>query len=150
MAQTLTRLLVHTIFSTRNRANLIKPDLEPDLHAYMGGICRNLDSPLLAAGGTANHVHLLISVSKNISLADLLRDVKKDSSRWTKSNGSDFGDFAWQEGYGAFTIGESQVEDLKNYLARQKEHHQTVSYEDEFLAFLKKYNMPYDDRYMWT
>jgi putative transposase len=150
MAQTLTRLLVHVIFSTKNRANLIKPEIEPELYAYMGGICRNRGSALLAAGGTANHVHLLVSLAKTIALADLLMDVKKDSSKWIKTRGASFADFQWQEGYGAFTIGESQVDDLKGYIARQKERHRTATFEEEFVAFLKKYNVPYDERYVWS
>ena len=150
MAQTLTRLLVHASFSTRNRTNLIKPDIEAELFAYMGGICRNAGSSLLAAGGTANHVHLLISLAKTLSIADLIMNVKKDLSKWIKTKGSYIADFQWQEGYGAFTIGESQVGDLKSYIARQKEHHHSVSFEAEYLAFVKKYNVSYDERYLWS
>ncbi|HKQ48687.1 MAG TPA: transposase [Phycisphaerae bacterium] len=149
MAQTLTRLLVHSIFSTKNRANLIQPEIEPELYAYIGGICRNAQSPLLSVGGTANHLHLLFSLSKTGSLADLMLDVKKDSSKWIKTKAAYFADFQWQEGYGGFSIGESQVDDLKGYIARQKEHHRTVTFEEEYLAFVKKYNAPYDERYMW-
>lgn len=150
MAQTLTRLLIHAIFSTKNRANMIKPQFEPELYAYIGGVCRNAGSPLLAAGGTSNHVHLLISLAKTGSVADLMMDVKKDSSKWIKTKATYFAGFQWQEGYGAFTIGESQVDDLKAYIARQKEHHRTISFEEEYLAFLEKYNVTYDERYLWT
>jgi REP element-mobilizing transposase RayT len=150
MAQTLTRLLVHAIFSTKNRANLIKPEIEPELYAYMGGICRNAGSPLLAAGGTANHVHLLISLAKTQCVGELMMAVKKDSSKWIKTKAAYFTGFQWQEGYGAFTIGESQVDDLKVYISRQKEHHRSISFEEEYLTFLRKYNVPYDERYLWT
>lgn len=150
MAQTLTRLLVHTIFSTKNRANLIKPDIGPSLYAYIGGICRNADSPLLAAGGTANHLHLLMSLSKSRSLADLMMHVKKDSSKWIKTQAAYFADFQWQEGYGGFTIGESQVDDLKRYIDRQKEHHRATTFEEELVALLKKYNVAYDEKYLWA
>lgn len=149
MAQTLTRLLVHAIFSTKNRTNLIKPEIEPELYAYIGGICRNAGSPLLAAGGTENHVHLLISLAKTLPLADLMMDVKKDSSKWIKTRAACFADFQWQEGYGGFSIGESQVDDLKAYFARQKEHHRAMTFEEEYLAFLRKFNVPYDERYLW-
>jgi putative transposase len=149
MAQTLTRLLVHAVFSTKNRTNLIKPEIEPELYAYMGGICRNAQSPLLCIGGTANHLHLLVSLSKNTALADLMMNVKKDSSKWIKTKGTPFADFEWQDGYGGFSIGESQVDDLRGYIGRQKEHHLTVTFEEEYLAFLKKYNVPCDDRYVW-
>lgn len=150
MAQTLTRLLIHAIFSTKNRANLIKPDIEQELFAYMGGICRNAGSPLLCAGGTANHVHLLISLAKTLSLADLMMDMKKDSSKWIKTKAAYFAEFQWQEGYGGFTIGESQVDDLKGYIARQKEHHRALTFEQEYVAFLQKYNVSYDERYLWA
>ncbi|MEK6642597.1 MAG: IS200/IS605 family transposase [Planctomycetota bacterium] len=150
MAQTLTRLLVHVIFSTKNRTNLIGPAIEPDLYAYIGGICRNADSPLLCAGGTTNHLHILISLSKTQALANLMMDIKKATSKWIKTKDIHLADFQWQEGYGGFTIGESQVDDLKRYIDRQKEHHRTTTFEEEYVTFLKKYNAPYDDRHLWT
>ena len=104
MAQTLTRLLVHIIFSTKNREDLIPPDIEDELYAYIGGICRTSESSLLAMGGTENHVHMLVSLSKNIALSRLVMDVKKDSSKWIKTKGDRFGGFHWQEGYGAFDV----------------------------------------------
>src|SRR4051794_15590956 len=122
MARTFTRLLVHIVFSTKDRLPLITPECEPDLHAYLGGICRNLASPLLAAGGTADHLHLLVSQSKNIALAPLVMHIKKDSSKWVKTDGPRLRSFKWQEGYGGFTIGESGVDPLVRYIAGQKEH----------------------------
>lgn len=147
MAQTLTRLLVHIVYSTRNRADLILPHLEPDLYPYIGGICRAHGCALLAGGGTANHCHLLVSLSKTLALSDLVMDIKKDSSKWMKLGGA--GVFAWQDGYGGFTIGESQVPALKRYIARQKERHATTDFKEEFLALLKKYKVEYDPRYIW-
>ena len=149
MAQTLTRILIHLIFSTKNRVDLITPEIEPELYPYMGGIARNLESPALAINGTANHVHLLVSLSKNLALSKFLEHLKKDSSIWIKTKGREFANFHWQDGYGGFSIGESQVPAVKRYIARQKEHHRTVTFEEEFLAFLKKYNVPYDERYIW-
>lgn len=150
MAQTLTRILVHLIYSTKDRRNFIKPAIEPELYAYTAAIAKTNESLLLAIGGTLDHVHLLLSMSKNIALADIVMAVKKDSSKWIKTKGPDFRDFHWQEGYGAFSIGESQVAAVKAYIAGQKTHHRTVSFQDELLAFLKKYNLPYDQRYLWT
>jgi len=149
MAQTLTRLLVHVIFSTRARTNLIAPAIEPELYPYLGAICRTNESPLLSVGGTENHVHLLVSLSKNLALKDLIMTVKKDSSRWIKTRGPGFRRFHWQDGYGAFSIGESQVQAVKDYIARQKQRHRCITFEDEFVAFLEKYNVPYDLRYIW-
>lgn len=109
MAQTLTSLFIHIVFSTKHRVPIITPEVEPDLFSYMGGILKNNSSPLLAAGGTSDHVHLLVSQSKNIALSDLLKDVKKDSSSWIKTKGEVFNDFHWQDGYGAFSISQSEV-----------------------------------------
>ncbi len=138
MAQTLVSLMVHIVFSTRNRARVITlPEIEPELFAYMGGILKNHDSRLLEAGGTANHVHLLILQSKNIALSALLKDVKKDSSLWIKTKGTKYENFHWQDGYGAFSIRKSDVLDLKRYIADQKEHHRKRSFQEEFVQFLK-------------
>src|SRR6185503_14821691 len=113
MAQTLVSLMLHVIFSTKNREPLITPEIEPELFAYMGGILKNKESRLVDAGGTADHVHLLISQSKNISLSSLMKDIKKDSSSWIKTKGREFRNFYWQDGYGAFSIGKSDIPGLR-------------------------------------
>ncbi len=150
MAQTLTRLLMHVVFSTTERRNLITPKVEPELHAYLGGICRNRESPALAIGGTENHVYLLISLSKNIALSNLMMTLKKDSSKWIKTNGNAFRDFHWQDGYGAFSIGESQVRRVEDYIRGQKERHKTSTCEDELIGLAKRYGGPFHPRYLWT
>lgn len=149
MAQTLTSLLVHIVFSTKHRADLITSEIEPGLFAYMGGILKNEKSVLLASGGTTNHVHLLVSQSKNVALSDLMKEIKHSSSKWIKTQGQEFANFHWQDGYGAFTIGKSQVEALRNYFAKQKVHHQKQSFEDELRETLKSYEVEYDERYLW-
>lgn len=150
MAQTLVSLLVHVIFSTKNRVDLITPEIEPELFAYMGGILRNNQSRLLDAGGTANHVHLLISQSKNLALSDLLKDVKKDSSKWIKTKDRKFRDFHWQDGYAGLSIGQSNVAALKRYIAEQKKHHRKRTSQEEVIEFLQKYEVEYDERYLWV
>ena len=150
MAQTLTRLLTHIVFSTKERRNLITPAVEPELHAYLGGICRNRESPALVIGGTENHVHLLISLSKNIALSDLMMTLKKDSSKWIKTKGTAFRQFHWQDGYGAFSIGESQVGAVTDYIRGQKERHKSMSFEDELVALAERYGVAFDSRYLWT
>ena len=149
MAQTLTSLLVHIVFSTKHRADLITPEIEPKLFAYIGGILNNEKSVLLASGGTMNHIHLLVSQSKTMALSDLVKDVKQGSSKWIKTQGREFADFHWQDGYGAFTIGKSQVETLRGYLAKQKVHYQKQSFEDELREALKNYEVEFDERYLW-
>jgi REP element-mobilizing transposase RayT len=116
----------------------------------MGARAKNLDSRCLAAGGTGNHVHLLVSQSKKIALSHLMEEVKKSSSKWIKTKASEFQNFSWQDGYGAFTIGESQVEALRLYISRQKERHKKQTFEEELLLLLKNYNVTYDERYIWS
>ena len=149
MAQTLTRLLVHVIYSTKNREPFITREVAPELHRYLGGIARNHASPALTIGGLADHVHLLISLAKTIAVADLLMHLKRDSSKWIKTKGPQFADFAWQEGYGAFTIGESQIEAITRYIETQEEHHQSRSFQDEFRAILTNYGVEFDEDLVW-
>ena len=150
MAQTLVSLMVHVIFSTKNREAFITPEIEPELFAYVGGILKNHESRLLDAGGTADHIHLLVSQSKNVSLSSLLKDVKKDSSSWIKTKGNQFRNFHWQDGYGAFSIGKSDIRELKRYIAGQKEHHRKRTFQEELIEFLEDYGVAYDERYWWN
>jgi putative transposase len=140
---------VHIVFSTKDRVDLIPAALEPKLCAYLGGITDNLGGRLLAAGGTENHVHLLVSQSKTLALADYMENLKKDSSKWIKTQDARCRAFRWQDGYGAFTIGQSNVAALKRYIATQKEHHRKVSFQEEFLEILRRYGVSYDERYIW-
>ncbi len=149
MAQTLVSLYVHIIFSTKHRADLILPAIENDLFAYLGGIANNNQAKLLAAGGTENHVHLLVSTSKNIALSELVGDLKRDSSKWIKTKGKEFENFHWQDGYGAFSVGYTQLEQVRKYIANQKAHHAQTNFEDEFRYFLDKYAVAYEERYVW-
>ncbi|HYW73817.1 MAG TPA: IS200/IS605 family transposase [Pyrinomonadaceae bacterium] len=150
MAQTLVSLLVHLIFSTKNRDPVITAEIEPELFAYIGGILKNHESRLLDAGGTADHVHLLISQSKNVALSALMKDVKKDSSSWIKTKDRRFRNFHWQDGYGAFSLRQIDVPELNRYIARQKEHHHKRTFQEELIAFLDEYGMAYDQRYLWS
>ena len=149
MAQTLVSLLVHIVFSTKNRANLITPEIEPDLYKYISGTLRKMESPCMKIGGTANHLHLLVSQSKNIAMAFLLEELKKSSSKWIKQQDTSFRSFKWQDGYGAFSIGRSNVAALKRYIELQKSHYRRRSFEDELRGLLKKYRVEYDERYIW-
>ena len=150
MAQTLVSLLVHVIFSTKNRESFISEAVEADLFAYMGGILKNNNCRLLAAGGTPDHVHLLISQSKNIALSELLMDLKKDSSVWIKKNGSIFRNFHWQDDYAGFSISQSDVPGLKKYIGSQKEHHRNLTFQEELIQILSECEMEYDERYLWN
>ncbi len=149
MASTLTKILLHITFSTKDRAPLLPASIESDLYAYIGGICRRMNSPLLAMGGTANHVHMMVSLGKIASLADLMLNVKRDSSKWIKGKDAALHEFGWQDGYFGFSIGESGVKALRTYIAGQKEHHKEIDFKDEVRTLLRKYRMEWDERYVW-
>jgi REP element-mobilizing transposase RayT len=150
MAQTLVSLMTHVIFSTKNREPFITPEMEPELFAYIGGILKNNECRLLDAGGTADHVHLLISQSKNMALSSLMKDVKKDSSSWIKTKGREFRNFHWQDGYAGFSIGKSELSGLRRYIGEQKEHHRKRTFQDELMQFFNDYGIEYDERYLWS
>jgi putative transposase len=149
MPQSLVRNLMHVVFSTKNRVDLIVPEIEEGLFGYMHGIVENNKSKLILANGTANHVHLLISLGKVISISELIGDIKRESSVWIKAQDTKFGNFYWQEGYGAFSVGQTEDELVIKYIANQKEHHQRKDYKTEFRGFLSKYRIEYDERYVW-
>lgn len=139
--------LVHCVFSTKNRRNLIRPDTQADLWAFLGGIARKNGLKALIVGGTENHVHILLSLPATMALAKAVQLIKGASSRWM--NESHTHHFEWQEGYGAFTVGISQKEHTIAYIQSQPEHHRKRSFEEEFIAFLKKHHVDYDPHYVW-
>src|SRR5437764_9158481 len=149
MPQSLSSILVHIIFSTKNHEPFITPTVETELHPYMATIFRQVKSPSLCIDGTADHVHILFSLARVITIADLVEEVKTSSSKWIKTKGREFKNFHWQRGYGAFSIGQSNVTALKHYIRSQKEHHQRVTFQDEYRKFLKAYGIDYDEKYVW-
>lgn len=149
MAQTLVNLLVHVVFSTKERRQLIRAETKQALHSYMAGTLNRLDSPCLEIGGTANHIHALIALNKNSALTSVVAELKKSSSKWIKSQGAAYALFGWQDGYGAFSVGQSQVPLVKRYIAGQEAHHRTRTFEAELVAMLKKYAVAYDERFLW-
>jgi putative transposase len=149
MPHTATNLLVHFIFSTKQRCALIRPDFEKDLHAYLGGIIRQIGGTALCVNGTRDHVHLLVRVSANRSVADVARLIKTNSSRWVHGRWPEHHRFAWQTGDGAFTVSESGATAVRDYISNQAEHHKVRSFQEEFLAFLKKNKITVDERYLW-
>lgn len=149
MAQSLANILLHLIFSTKNRAPFIDPDLERELFPYLATICRTCKCPAHAVGGTDDHVHIACSLARTITVADLLQEIKADSSKWIKTKGAQYGRFEWQAGYGAFSIGQSQLPALRQYIACQREHHKRKTFQEEFREFLQRYQIEYDERYVW-
>ena len=149
MPQSLSSVLVHLIFSTKNREPFITLPIEAELHPYMATIFRDHDSPSLIIDGTADHIHALFALGRTIAVADLVEEVKTGSSKWLKTKGPEFRNFHWQRGYGAFSIGQSNVAELKRYIANQKQHHRRLSFENEYRKFLKRYEVDFDEQYVW-
>ncbi|HVS80287.1 MAG TPA: IS200/IS605 family transposase [Pyrinomonadaceae bacterium] len=149
MPQSLSSILIHLVFSTKNREPFITSAIETELHPYLATIFRALKSPSLCVDGTADHIHVLFSLARVITIADLVEEAKTESSKWIKTKGREFRNFHWQKGYGAFSIGQSNVASLKRYIHGQKQHHQRVSFQDEYRKFLKAYAIDYDERYVW-
>jgi REP element-mobilizing transposase RayT len=149
MPQSLVKILVHIVFSTKDRSKIIDPDIEAQLYGYISGIITNNNARMLIAGGVSDHIHLLVSLGRN-DVGDLIGDIKRDSSVWIKKQDQRFSKFYWQRGYGAFSIGESQVPAVTKYIAGQKEHHQKgQTFEDEFRLLCRKYGVEIDERYCW-
>ena len=149
MAQSLSRILLHVVFSTKNRKRSIASDLAESLHAYLAGACRALGSEAYRVGGTEDHVHIACTLPRTLTVSKLLEEMKKTSSAWFKSKDSRCQGFAWQAGYGAFSLGQSQLAALVQYIDTQQEHHRSTSCEEELLAFFKRYGVEYDERYLW-
>src|SRR5260370_24530153 len=138
MPQSLSSILIHLIFSTKNREPFITPAIEGELHPYMATIFRDHKSPSLVIDGKSDHVHILFVLGRAITVADLVEEVKNGSSKWIKTKGAEFKSFHWQKGYGAFSIGQSNVAALKRYIQNQKQHHRRVTFEEEYRNFLKR------------
>jgi putative transposase len=151
MPQSLSNILVHTVFSTKDRRPFLQDiELRQELHRYLGGILTNLACPPIIVGGMEDHVHLLSGLSRTSEPAAMVKELKRSSSLWLKTNNSKMKDFAWQSGYGIFSIGFSQIESVRNYIEKQEEHHRQLCFQDEFRQFLQRYKIDFDERYVWT
>ncbi len=149
MPQSLAQIYTHLIFSTKNRAPALDSSLHESLRAYLGGILRTFDSPSLAIGCVADHVHLLYSQSRKIALIQVVEEIKKSSSKWLKSQRSELRRFYWQAGYGAFSVSASKLEAVRRYVLNQESHHRKMTFQEEFRRFLEEYGVAYDERYVW-
>jgi putative transposase len=149
MSQSLSQLYVHLVFSTKDRRAWLKPDIYPALEAYLAGIFDQIHSHAIRIGAWLDHVHSLFSLSKNLALSDAVKEVKTGSSLWLKSQGRAFRDFHWQAGYGGFSVSQSEVPRVTQYILKQAQHHRRITFQDEFREFLKKYQVQYDERHVW-
>jgi putative transposase len=149
MPQSLSRVYLHIIFSTKNRKPLVSSEILPELHRYLGGVANQHECSTLTVGGVADHVHILCELSRTKTISDLLADLKRSSSLWVKQRSPTAIDFSWQRGYGAFPVAHSQVDQVRRYIANQPAHHKTTTFQDEFRTLLKKYQIAYDEQYVW-
>jgi len=149
MSQSLVKNYLHIIFSTKYRQRLISNAVEDELYAYIGGLCKKMDCQPIKIGGYENHVHILCMLSKMMTLIKLMQEVKSASSRWIKTIHPHLQNFYWQDGYGAFSVNPSETEIVIRYISNQKVNHQKLTFQDEYRAYLKKYGVEYDERYVW-
>jgi putative transposase len=149
MSQSLAQNTIHLVFSTKDRRMLLRDTEREELHSYITGILRNKSSPLIEINSVGDHVHILYAQSKNAALAKIVEQVKASSSGWLKEHHRTYRDFAWQAGYGAFSVSHSHIEAVRKYIRGQAEHHSKEDFQTEFRRFCKKNGLPVDERYVW-
>jgi putative transposase len=150
MPQSLSVVYIHLVFSTKDRRPFLRdPKLRASLHAQLGEISKRLDCPPILAGGFEDHVHLLVRFGRTITQAEWVKELKRVSNQWLKEQGPEFADFQWQGGYADFSVSQSNLEQVKVYIARQEEHHRKMSFQDELRTLLRKHQIEWDERYIW-
>jgi putative transposase len=147
--QSLSKVIIHIIFSTKDREPWLDRDVRPRMHAYVATICRDLDAEALLVGGVADHLHVVTTLPRTLSQADFVEAMKKTSSKWIKALEPKYRGFYWQRGYGAFSVSPSQLQAVLEYVESQEEHHRTRSFQEEYRDFLGKYGIEFDERYVW-
>jgi len=149
MPQSLACLHIHLIFSTKNREALLSDDLRAELNAYMATVIRNLDCHPVIINSVADHAHILAGLSRTLSVSEVVKDIKTATSRWIKSRDRALDTFAWQKGYAAFAVSASNIQNVREYIANQTEHHRIKSFQEEYRAFLNRHGVAFDERYVW-
>lgn len=150
MSQSLAKIWTHLVFSTKDRYPFLTDEkVRHDLHSYLAGTLKANNCPTLIVNGVSDHLHALFVLSKNHSIANIVWEIKRSSSKWLKTQDSTLKKFHWQEGYGAFSVSQSHVEQVRRYILNQEMHHRKKTFKDEFRSFLKKYEVEYDERYVW-
>ena len=149
MPQSLARLHIHLIFSTKHRERLITDDFRDRLHAYKATVLQNMGCHPVLINSVEDHVHILFDLARTVTISAAVEEVKKSSSKWIKTQGASFAHFAWQAGYGAFAVSASNVPTVCDYIAKQREHHREKTFQDEYRAFLVRHGIDFDERYVW-
>ena len=147
MPQSLSKVYIHSIFSTKNGEHIITDEVREELHAYIIGIISNLGSYVYEIYANPDHIHILFSLPRTVTIADMISKIKTSSSKWIKLKG--ITGFSWQNGYGTFSVSASKIDVVKRYILNQKEHHKKKSFKEEYITFLKEYRIAYDERYVW-
>jgi putative transposase len=151
MPQSLSQIYVHAVFSTKDRRPYLQDiEVQRRLHEYIGGACRELGCPSVRVGGVEDHVHILFRLSRTTEVASIIREIKRESSKWIKEAFPTQSQFAWQSGYGVFSISPSHLDGLTKYISQQADHHARESFQDEFRRLLRMYDIEWDERYVWT
>jgi len=148
MSQSYVQIYVHLVFHTKDNVKLIREDLENELYYYMGGILKSYKSIPLQIGGTSDHIHILCTLPKTMTPADLAEEIKKSSSKWVKTKGEHYRNFYWQDGYGGFSVSRTGINAVKEYILNQKKHHEKISFMDEYKTLLKAHGIIFEDRYL--
>ena len=149
MPQSLSRLLVHLVFSTKDRAPVLKPAIQQELHPYLAGALDQIDCPSLQVGGVEDHVHLFFGLSRTRTVAEVVETLKTSSSKWLKTKSPIFSGFHWQSGYGAFSFSQSDADTVVAYIRDQAHHHRKMTFQDEYRRLLERYRVSFDERYVW-
>jgi putative transposase len=149
MPQSLSKVIIHIIFSTKDREAWLDREVQPRMHAYVATICRELKGEVLRVGGVADHIHIVTTLPRTLSQAAMVETVKKTSSKWIKALDSKYQQFYWQRGYGAFSVSPSQLNSVLQYVETQEEHHRIRSFQEEYREFLAKYGVAFDERCVW-
>lgn len=150
MPQSLAQIYLHLVFSTKHRQPfLLDPAIRTEAHNYLGGCCNGLKCQVLIVGGVEDHVHILCCLARTITVADLVRDAKRESSKWLKNKSDDLAAFDWQNGYGAFSVGPGELDVVRHYVAGQEEHHRQETFQAEYLRMLARAGVAYDEKYLW-
>lgn len=149
MPQSVSKLIVHIIFSTKNREPWLDSNIRARIHAYLATICRDLGAEVVHVGGVADHVHLVTTLPRTLSQAEFVEQIKKTSSKWIKTLDAKYRGFFWQRGYAAFSVSRSQLDAVLQYINGQKEHHRTRTFQEEYRELLRKHGVDFDERYVW-
>ncbi len=149
MPQSLSKVILQIVFSTKNREPWLEPDVRPRMHAYLATVCRDLGAELVRVGGGADHVHIVTTLPRTVSQAEFIEQMKKTSSKWIKALDARYRGFFWQRGYGAFSVSLSQLDTVLDYVKAQQQHHRTRTFQEEYRELLRKHGIDFDERYVW-